>query len=144
MGVTLNPAGLTGKLLGSASITANQTGITTEVDLTGLTVTVNLDAGRRIKVEAFTPLIITSNADGTLIGFINAGGSNIARFFQISGTAIGASGYMGAMGFTFESPAAGSRTYKLRGLKSGGTGTMSIEAGAAFPAWIAVYDVGPA
>jgi hypothetical protein len=126
--------------LGFAQVTAAQGSInsTTDVTLTGLSVTVNVGADRRIRITG------EANFDSTVagddVGFrIYQDGSRIqSRRFSLDG------GFQGASVSTIETPSAGSHTYSLVALRSAGTGTITMQAQSDFPAYILVEDIGPA
>ena len=88
--------------LGYAQVVANQASITTTTDLTGLTATVNVAAGRTIRVTAHiraagtnndniaSPAISTTmkwtlNDKATLTGFVSGGGVSTVTFDLYSG-----------------------------------------------------------
>jgi len=124
--------------LGYAQVTANQGSITTVVDLTSLTVTATLVAGRRIRITGQC-LFQSTVADDTVELRIMEGGTQltqidvIARVASITATAHGS---------VILTPTAASHTYKLSALRASGTGTVTMTAGATFPAYILVEDIG--
>lgn len=138
--LNLLPAGLRGG--GYAQITANQTTITTTVDVTGLTVTFTAVAARRyqvlvqveVSVDNVTaiPLVIITDAANTqkgrgVVSTLSATGSAHTLRFSVNETGL-----------------SGSTTRKVRASRAAGAGNVSIEAGATFPAFICVTDIGPA
>src|SRR6266700_2865661 len=63
-----NVNNLPGGWIGYAEVTANQTGITTEVDLTGLSQAVTVNTSRRIRISLYIPRAASSvSADRILI-----------------------------------------------------------------------------
>jgi hypothetical protein len=119
--------------LGYAQVTANQGSITTAVDLTGLSVTVNVLSGQRIKITGFIPQLSSTVTSDQAIVSILEGGTQLQ----------GAVAYTGSSSGTYcqpvciLSPSAGSHTYKLQAARTG-TGTMTMAAAATYPAFILV------
>lgn len=123
--------------LGYAQSILNQNTITTEVDLDGLSVTVTVPAGRRIRIST-TSLWSTTVNENTVGVEIYEGATRLqalredvqstANFATITGAAI-------------LTPSAGSHTYKLRGALASGTGSVSRIAAADFPSFILVEDI---
>lgn len=115
---------LNGNVLGTASA-SGQSGVTTVADVTGATVTVIVPAGgRSVKVTAVASGS-SNNAAGLTSFDIQAAGSNMTGGnFRI--THNNATNSFTAMGFAVETPAAGSRTYKLR--VTGVVGTSAVDA----------------
>ena len=128
--------------LGYAEVTANQTvSVGTETDLTGLTVTVSVDANRRLKITAHG-LFNRSVADGVSVARIKEGSTELGRFSQHSPSA--ASEFDLAEGSASITPASGSHTYKLTVQRVTGTGNVVLTAAAGSPAFILVEDLGAA
>jgi hypothetical protein len=124
--------------LGYAQATANQGSIGgSDVDLTSLSVTVTVTAGHRIKIIGH-------------VAFSQASASGITRLrikegaTQLADSLLSATNgsYYSVDAFVVLSPSAGSHTYKLAMTASPGTATM--EAGATYPAFILVEDLGVA
>ena len=111
----------------------NQTGITTEVDLTGATVTVTIPAGgRRVRITGFCSMFSSVNGDvGAL--YISDGTSDVKseRTQCSSATSVGAH-----VTYIF-TPSAGSKTYKIRIGRVTGSGTLLSE-NAVVPGYIHV------
>lgn len=124
--------------LGYAQVVANQGTITTVVDLTSLTVTVTLVAGRRIKITGQC-LFQSTVADDTCELRIMEGATQLT---QIDVIARPANITATAHGSVVLTPGAGAHTYKLSAIRAAGTGTVQMTAGATFPAYILVEDVG--
>lgn len=138
--VVLNSLAATGPrgTLGYAQVVASQATITTEVDLTGLSVAVTVVAGHRIKITAECMF------SGTVV-------DNIAGLFIYEGaTALQQRGTlcrpatwnMLAHAEVVLTPSAGAHTYKLRGILWGGTGSVTMYAASTAPAFILVQDIG--
>lgn len=122
--------------LGYAEVTANQGTITTEVDLTGLAVTITVPTGRRIRVSGFCRANSNANSDRGVLR-IKEG----ATVLQIADSGIDIQpAIYGCFVEVIFSPSAGTHTYKLS-MERAGTGTITMNAGATFPAYIMVEDV---
>lgn len=136
--ITPTPAassGAPGSTLGYAEWTTNQTGITAEVALTGLTVTVTVPAGRRIRVTG-----------STYVQNTGANNINALRIYQDGvqvterGMSAGAANVAEALiAQAVVAPAAGSHTFALRLVT--GAGTAISVASATLPAFILVEDI---
>lgn len=124
--------------LGYASVTANQGSITTEVDLTSLTVTATPASGRRIKVTCFVTLK-TTVTNGPIAVFINEDGSDVQIFEHILPTLSQNYSFQFS---TIRTPSNASHTWKLRASNDGGSGTVTLVASSTQPAWIEVEDIG--
>jgi hypothetical protein len=122
-------------ILAYADVITQQGGLTAETDLAGLSVTVTVPAGRRIRVTAHDYLqntaagnlmYLTIYQDGAQVqsGQLVSGGVNMAE--KITTMWVG-------------SPSAGSHIYKARAGTAAGTAT-SI-AGAQYPGFILVEDI---
>lgn len=122
---------------GYAQITANQAAIVGVVDVTGLTVTVNVNPGRRIKITACANAQNT-NADQGCQFFIKEGSTSLENGITLNGNAGVSSSTMFA---AVLSPSAGSHTYKVTAQNYVG-GTVTVTATTSNPAWILVEDIG--
>lgn len=131
------PSAPSGMALAYAEVTANQTGITSETDLTGLTVTVTVPAGRRIKITG-SIFINRTVADGVTSLKIKEGATQLHQADGFVRNAAEAQFIERAASFT---PTAGTHTYKLTLTLTTGTGSTGLIAGATFPAYILVEDV---
>lgn len=137
-GVTLlNPVGVARGTLGFAQVTANQTPITAEVDLAGLSVTVTVAAGRRIRVTAYVPASNTTTSSQDVL-YLYDGGSIVEQVWSNTAPTAGVQ-HPQHLSVPL-TPSAGSHTYKLRQTNTAGTTTMV--ASATEPAWILVEDIG--
>jgi hypothetical protein len=125
---------------GYAQVIANQATITTEVDLTGLTVTVTTIANRRYRIS-FQCLTNRTVADGETTVRIKEGATQLGQSNIKPATAATNNFHVGAVVIT---PTAGSHTYKLTMTSDSGTGSSTMTAGATFPAYILIEDVGQA
>lgn len=124
--------------LGYAPAATNQGSITAEVNLTSLTVTATVVAGRRIRVQGFVTFSSTV-VDDTAEVRIYQDGIFVNRADVICRpAAIGATTSV----FAVLQPSAGSHTWLLSGQRAAGTGTVTMSASAAAPAFILVEDIG--
>lgn len=126
--------------LGYAQVVANQAGITGEVDLAGLAVTVNVAANRRIKITVKVPMF-SSVADDVAEVRIKEGAVQLQNAVALCRPANVAYAPFNQVALT---PAAGAHTYKVTGLRNAGTGNVTMYATATTPAYILVEDDGPA
>lgn len=129
------PGGALSSTLGYAQVTANQGTFTAETDLTGLSVTVTVPAGRRILISGHV-LMSSSVADGTMRCSIFEGAALLNMDERTAAT-----NTQGINPSVVLSPSAGSHTYKLSGLRAAGTGNLTMSANAIFPAYILVEDI---
>jgi len=122
---------------GYAQVTANQTTITALVDLSGLTVTVTVGSGRRIRITGYVLLSTTVSGDTFSVAIRE--GSTTLQVAQLTTTSTAqAQTLHPAVVLT---PSAGPHTYKLSASRVG-TGTVTSNAGATFPAFILAEDIG--
>jgi hypothetical protein len=127
-----------GGWIGHVEVAAVQGSITTEVDLTGLAVTVTVNTSRRIKLEAFGSLQSTVGGDLGAI-FIKESATQLSaaqKRLETSNTFVYAVAIL--------TPSGGSHTYKLTAARTSGTGTVTMTASATQPAFFLVSDLGPA
>ena len=122
--------------LGFAQVTSNQTPITTTTDLTGLTVTVTVAAGRRISID-FALLCLSSTLDAQFIVAVNEGATILSEAATICAAV---SVNVTCTGSVILTPTTGVHTYKLTGFCSAGTGQLT--ASTTTPAYIMVEDIG--
>lgn len=143
-------AGSTGVvLLEHATKTSTQSAITSVVDISGLSAEVTVDAGRLIRVDIHVRVMLknSSGSNAATRGFCNIlrGATSIGAGLDRSlETRSGTNHPWTASGFTFDTPASGTHTYKVTAQAIGTTASIDIEASAGGPCWIAVYDCGPA
>ncbi len=130
-------------IMGRGVATADQTPITTVTDLTNLSVTYTGVANRWlcVKVEG----LVTSSVVGDLIvGYITDNANAIkgrwAQAVQVGAGGIGLKQF-GSVELTSTT---GSITYKARLERNSGTGNVTLQANAAYPASIVIEDIGPA
>ena len=129
--------------LGYLPRTSDQTGITTEVDVSGVTVTVTLNASRRIKVSGYTSGIGMSNVDTVAQLSIYADGVSVA-YDRVPCAFANLTYNSSAQPVAILTPSAGSHTYKLRISRLVGSGTVTIAADTDRVCYILVEDIGPA
>ena len=124
----------------TTSTTLLQTGVTTEVDITGMSVTFTAIANRNYKISAFIYAIPSvTNACATVT--IKQGATTL----QTSITNLGVVSTGATVNlFVVKTFTAGSTTLKLTGaLASGSTGTITFNGTATLPVTLLVEDVGP-
>jgi hypothetical protein len=133
-----------GAVLGSASATASQGSLGAgPTDLTGLSVTVNVCANRRIRVRAAAVLRNGESAANSGQLLIVADGTTIrtAPAGLVSTASTGVKEYTPAE-VDIVAPSAGSHTYKLQATFAAGSANL-MEASATQPATLVVEDLGP-
>ena len=128
-----------GGWLGYNQVTANQTGISSETALTGLTVTVDVGADRRIKITAHGRFTRTA-ADGVTQLRIKESTTIFQEVNIRNSTTAGET----EQGIAVITPSEGLHTYHLTLTLVTGTGTVGLAASATVPAFILVEDIGPA
>lgn len=127
--------------LGFVEVDTNQTGITTETDLTGLQVTVDVPSGRRIRIVG-SGTVRASSGTALVRGGIYGGGSLLNRWVDTPGE-LGSGGTFRGEASTVEEPAGGARTYKLTLESTSGTGVADLVASSSLKAFLLVEDLGP-
>jgi hypothetical protein len=128
--------------VGYAEITANSAGFTgTLTDISGLSVTWPAISSRRYKTTIQTPVQSTVANDVPIISITDA--SNTQK--QQTATPIALVGIAVWQTSTLvETGVSGSTTRKVRGQRAIGSGTLTILANSAYPAFVLVEDIGPA
>lgn len=131
-----------GGWIGYVQVTANQTSITSLVDITSLTLTVTALASRYHKTTMFLgSLASTVSADSVNAHITD--GSNVDK--QIAGVTLGAAGAGATMIVqVVETGWSGSTTRKGRIERAAGTGTITLGAAATQPAFLLIEDMGSA
>ncbi len=122
------------KILGYRQTVANQGSITTEVDITGLSVSFIAPGNRKVKVS----LIVdggSSVADDVVTFKLKEGATQLNRFDVMYRPA--SSGNT-VCGFHFVTPSSGLHTYKATVVRAAGTGTIALASGATYPNIIVV------
>lgn len=125
--------------VGAAQVYAPQTGITSVADLSGLSVTFTAVANRIRKITGIAQLFSTTAADQLSITIVR--GSTVLSYGSIVNPSTSLA--MTVTAVIEDGAASGSTTYKLQASRSG-AGSMTMNAGAAYPAMILVEDIGPA
>lgn len=123
--------------LDSRKLTASVSGITTETALAGLSSTVIVPAGRKIKIS-IAALFSRTVADGVSSIFIREGGTLLGAVdSQPNVPTVSVS----SGGFIILEPSAGTHTYAFSLVQQSGTGTSGINANAQWPTTVTVEDV---
>lgn len=129
------PASVPVGVLAQSSITSNQSGITAEVDVVGLSVNVSVPSGRTLRISAqVRHNQTTANAqdilylyrDGVIIQLVTAVWNTSQSTINLE---------------AFDSPSAGAHVYKIRAQAS--SGSMTVAASATNPGFITVQDTTP-
>jgi len=131
---------LPGGSYGYAQVTADQSGISTEADLTGLSVTVVLPASRRILISG-NVMAASSAGDVRSQVYIKESTTYLAAS-HMSHPISGGSGRQTHQPMSVLTPSSGSHTYKLSALID--SGTMTAASSTTAPAFILVQDIGSA
>ncbi|HSW78926.1 MAG TPA: hypothetical protein VLF88_02850, partial [Candidatus Babeliales bacterium] len=127
-----------GGTLGYAQVTANQTTITTETDLTSLTVTVTVPANHRIRISAQTALQSSVASDQLTLRIKES-----STVLQTCRTSLAASAIDQSLRcFVIITPNGASHTYKLTLERSSGSGNAQLTASSNQPATMLVEDIG--
>jgi hypothetical protein len=126
-------------VVGYASVTSNQTPITTIADLTSLTVTWTAVAARRYRITGQTLPQSTVTNDSVGLSITTSGNTVVAR--QDTGDML-ANVPRGLTCQVVVVPGAGSTTYKLRMERQSGTGDVTNNATSTIPSFILVEDIG--
>jgi putative SOS response-associated peptidase YedK len=124
-------------VMGFITKTTNQTGITTQTDITGVTLTFTAAANRRYKVSLYCraqQITSPSNNEVYITTAANA-------LLQVSSYNHAANDFVTHHAVVILSPAAGSVTYKARAAT--GAGTSSILCDATYPLDFWIEDIGP-
>lgn len=132
-------AALSSSTVGYTAKTTQQTGITTVVDITGLSVTFTAIAGRRYRVS-LRALAFSSSAGDVAQVQLRDGGGTVLQLAQIP-LPVANFGFIAHCDYVTNSWS-GSVTVKAAALRNSGSGTITFEAGATYPAYILVEDIG--
>ena len=134
--------GVAGGWIGYIERTSDQTGITTEVAVSGVTVTVTVNASRRIEITAKAAHLAT-NADTVAALNIKEGSTVLDQ--DRATTAFANVSYNKSMTPSCVlTPSTGSHTYSLSAERITGTGTVTLVADSTRKIYLCVKDVGPA
>lgn len=121
--ITQRQLGSSALLLGLAIVTSTQGSITTEVDLTGFSVTITADGVRKIKVAVDIHMYSTVAGDFYRL-FLKESTTVIHQWEGRFQTASGQEHFHFVHYFD-TAPSAGSHTYKLSLVRASGSGTLS-------------------
>ena len=132
--------GTPGGILGYAQITSNQGSITSETNITGLSITVTVGAGRRLLLWGWSRMG-SSVADDRFIIDIKEGSTYVGKVGdeRVPTTSQGTAPYSGGH---FVSPSEGEHTYRLTARRISGTGSGTVFADASSPSYFVVEDKG--
>jgi hypothetical protein len=126
-------------VLGHAQVASAQTGITTEADLTGLSVTATVGAGRRIRIIVFGTISMdTADAAARLRIYRDASQTSLALIRMNTSSTLGEN----LECISVEAPSAG--TYTWKATLEAVSNTAALRAASGQPAGITVEDIGPA
>ncbi len=120
--------------LGYAQVTSNQTGISTQVDITNLSAAVTVGAGRRVRITGYV-VFQQRTGNGNVQLFIMEGATQL-QFAGGQGTPSTVTTLPIAVVLT---PTTGAHTYKLQCSTTGST--VDVE-GAVAPCFVLVEDIG--
>jgi hypothetical protein len=128
-------------VLGRATRTTAQSGITTVTDITSMSVTWTATSSRLYRVSASGLVFSTVANDVAQLSMTDASNTVKALAQEI----VAAS----PLGITIHvewivTGLSGSQTTKLRVARSGGSGSLTFDAAGTYPAYLTVEDIGPA
>jgi len=124
---------------GYAQVTASQTGITTEADLTGLTITVTVPANQRIRL-GFRGMTYSTVANDDVQINLKEGGTVLQQAVMVADTA---NTQQPTHADVVLVPSAGAHTYKASLQRAVGTGNVALFATATAPAYLLAEILGP-
>lgn len=122
-----------------ASVSSDQTPITTVTDATGFSATFTALADRRYRLTSYG-LFSTNTADNVVRLDICTSGNTV--LVRGTGHIVVASNGIAVPAVAYVTPGAGSVTYKCRTQRQGGAGTVTL-ANSVDNGYLAVEDVGP-
>lgn len=125
-----------------AIATSNQVAITTVTDLTGLSVAFVADPQRRYMVDAQVLALSSVVGDEMLLSIRNSSSAYLQQSVVASESATYAQTIRTSL--PLSGLTAGPYTVKLSLERQAGTGTLAMAAGATYPAFLSVTDMGPA
>lgn len=126
--------------LGYAQITADSAAFSAQTDISGLSVTVTVGAGRRVRITASCGYLDGSVAGDTFNWEIWEGATRLNGKLNLQVPSTGHIGSPSAIAIV--TPSAGAHTYKVSAIRAAGTGTGTVKAAATYPAFIHVEDIG--
>lgn len=125
-------------VVATATKTSGQGSITSVTDVTSLSVTFTAVTGRRYRLS-FQGQVYSSVSGDTVQVQITDSTNAVQNF----GIALASSGYSMSIRIdAYVTPSAGSVTYKVRALRNTGSGTVGIDCGSTYPAFLVAEDVG--
>lgn len=130
---------LPGGWVGYVEKTSDQGSITSEADVTSLTLTLTLVSGRRYEVSAYLDVSIDTGARTANVAIYD-GASRIQRAREVIAVA-GDSTHMTPV--TTLDGDGSSHTVKVTAQVQGGSGTMTVNAASDRPSHLLIKDVGP-
>lgn len=123
-------------VLGYAQVTANQGPTAGPWAITGGTITVNVAAGRRIRVSFAGLLASSVTTDSIQISLYEASTLLTQAIPQVGAVAVTTSGSV------ILTPSIGAHTYFLEAVRASGTGNLTNYAAANLPTFILAEDIG--
>ena len=126
-----------------AQITADQTGITTEVDVTGLTTAGTWTAvgGRRYRVTCQFETVQSVGGDAWVVEIKDAAGpTTLTRCTGSNGASFSESK---TVTYSNNASISGAKTWKITARRAVGSGTITFGASATYPAYLMIEDIGP-
>lgn len=134
------PANIAGGRVAFAQITANQTGITADVDITGLTATFTAVPTRRYRVtfEAF----VSADAGSTVVAPFLSGGAGPTQLQSAQVICSTAGVLTKAVCSRILTGISGSYTVNARIVRVSGSGVVTVWAASVYPAFLLIEDIG--
>lgn len=135
--------GVAGGCIGYAKRTTNTSAVTTQSDITGLSVAVPVNASRLIEIEVWIPAV--SASDATTWGqILLLEGATVLAFGPTGQTSAGSGSDPPVVVKKLLSvTTAATRTFKVALDRAAGTGSVTMGAGTDREAYIRVNDLGP-
>lgn len=125
--------------MGNVEVSSAQAGITTLTDLTSVTITWTAVAGRRYRLAVQVTVTAVTNPASAAI-FITDSGNTQAGSPGITPSLV-AGDLATVTAFAVVTPGAGSKTYKVRIQRNGGTGTITAQPSSLVTSFV-VEDIG--
>jgi len=127
-----------GGTLGVATVTADSGTFTALTDVTGLSVTVTVAAGRRIYVSAQCQIASSTAGDRGTVALYEGATALLTAVYELADANLN---YGNPIGVPLQ-PSAGVHTYKVSAARDSGAGNITAKASATNPAWIMIEDRG--
>ena len=126
-----------------AQVTADQTGVTTEVDVTGLTTSGawTAETGRRYKVTAQFEITQSVAGDAWVVEIKDASGPTTLKRITGSNGSTFSESKTGE--YVSNASISGAKTWKLTVRRAVGSGTITFGASSTYPAFLMIEDIGP-